>query len=306
MNLRQLHYFRTVVEQGSMGAASEVLHIAQPPLSVAIKQLEGEWNVSLFERTGRGLVVTDTGIELYERVCELLNHASRIEEEMAALGRGAKGRVRIGFVAAGMDVAARTVAALRAELPLVTFSLHQGEPRLLEEMIERRALDFALTQLPVANPALAVKPLMELHFVALVRRDDARFSPGGELVEGGDVTFAELASMPLVVLRRSSGRGIYERVLDEFRAAGAEANIVADSSDVPAIAALVQHGVGIGIVPTARFGDLHNALETRRIVTQGAAESVALIHGMGRRFLPVVQRAIAACMALGAKRSDRC
>ena len=306
MNLRQLHYFRTVVEQGSLGAASEVLHIAQPPLSVAIKQLEGEWNVSLFERTGRGLVVTDTGLALYERACELLNHASQIDEEMGALGRGAQGRVRIGFVAAGMDVIARTVVALRAELPLVTFSLHQGEPRLLEEMIERRALDFALTQLPVANPALAVKPLMDLHFVALVRRDDARFSRDGVPGEDGDVTFAQLASMPLVVLRRSSGTGIYERVLGEFRAAGAEANIVADSSDVPAIIALVQQGVGIGIVPVASLDSLRDALEARRIVVQGAAESVALIHGMGRRFLPVVRHAIATCMALGAKGGDRC
>jgi DNA-binding transcriptional LysR family regulator len=111
MNLRQLQYFKTVVEQGSLGAASEVLHIAQPPLSVAIKQLEGRWGVSLFERTGRGLLVTDTGLALYERVCELLNNANEIDEEMTALGRGAIGSVRIGFVTAGIEPVARIDAA---------------------------------------------------------------------------------------------------------------------------------------------------------------------------------------------------
>lgn len=293
MNLRQLHYFRTVVEQGSLGAASEVLHIAQPPLSVAIKQLEGEWGVSLFERTGRGLLVTDTGQALYESVCELLNHANQIDEDMSALGRGAKGRVRIGFVAAGMDAVARTVSMLHAELPLVTFSLHQGEPRLLEELIERRALDFALTQMPVANPALAVRPLSELHFRALARDDDPRLSGEGEL------TFAHLSGLPLLVLRRSSGPGMYERVLDEFRAAGAKANVVADSSDVAAVAALVQRGMGIGILPLSNTAGVPGGLKVHPIATATPAESLALIHAMGRRFLPVVQRAISTCVTKG-------
>ena len=61
MNLRQLTYFRAVVEHRSLAAAADVLHVAQPNLSVAIKQLEEEWGVSLFERAGRGLTVTDTG-----------------------------------------------------------------------------------------------------------------------------------------------------------------------------------------------------------------------------------------------------
>jgi hypothetical protein len=67
INLRQLTYFRAVVEHGSLAAAAEVLRVAQPNLSVAIKQLESEWGVSLFERAGRGLIVTDTGRALYER-----------------------------------------------------------------------------------------------------------------------------------------------------------------------------------------------------------------------------------------------
>jgi LysR family transcriptional regulator, salicylic acid-responsive activator of bsdBCD len=66
MNLRQLTYFRAVVEHGSLVAASEVLHVAQPPLSVAIKQLEAQWNVRLFDRVGRGLVLTDMGRAAYD------------------------------------------------------------------------------------------------------------------------------------------------------------------------------------------------------------------------------------------------
>jgi DNA-binding transcriptional LysR family regulator len=292
MNLRQLLYFKTVVEHRSLAAASEVLHIAQPPLSVSIKQLEALWGVSLFERTGRGLLVTDTGLALYERACQLLNSANEIGEEMAALGRGVSGRVRVGFVAAGIEPVARTVAALGAELPSVTFSLHQGEPRLLEDMIERRAIDFALTHLPVSNPALAVHPLAELQFAALYRRTN------DDLARAPSLSFANLSGKRLVVLRRSSGPGFYERVLQEFRSVDAQCNIVADSSDVPAIIALVQHNVGIGVLPVWSLDGFPDSLIARQIVSQTGSESFALVHGMGRRFLPAVQRAIAVCTSI--------
>jgi hypothetical protein len=70
-------------------------------------------------------------------------------------------------------------------------------------MIERRAIDFALTHLPLGNPALAVRPLAELNFAALSRRDSAA------LRRHGDLKFSHLAGHPLVVLRRSSGPGFY-------------------------------------------------------------------------------------------------
>ena len=72
MNLRQLAYFQAVIEHGSLAAASEALGVAQPNLSVAIRQLETEWDVTLFDRRGRGLSVTDTGRLLFDRASQLL------------------------------------------------------------------------------------------------------------------------------------------------------------------------------------------------------------------------------------------
>ena len=54
VNLRQLTYFQAVIEHGSLAAASEALGVAQPNLSVAIRQLEAAWGVALFDRQGRG------------------------------------------------------------------------------------------------------------------------------------------------------------------------------------------------------------------------------------------------------------
>lgn len=292
MNLRQLLYFRTVVEQGSLVAASDVLNIAQPPLSVAIRQLEATWGVSLFERSGRGLVITDTGQVVYERVCELLNHAAQLDEDIQALGEGSTGRVRIGFISAGLDAVSQTVRRLHELHPQVRFSLHQGEPRLLEDLIEQRALDFALTSFPVANPAFVAHPLSGLNFMAFSRADQSLWPAGAE------ICFADLATHPLVILRRSSGIGFYERVLDELHRAGVQPSLVADSSDVPAILAMVERGMGVGILPIWHLGPLSGMFRAHRIVTCRPAESLVLVHGAGRRFLPVVHEAIQTCLAI--------
>lgn len=292
MNLRQLLYFRTVVEQGSLAAASEVLDIAQPPLSVAIKKLEAEWGFSLFERAGRGLLVTEAGLAVYDRACELLNHADQFNQDTQAFGAGNTGRVRIGFVSAGLEAVAQVVVKLRAKMPNVTFSLYQGEPRLLEEMIEKRAIDFALTTFPVTNPAFATRTLSELNFMAFSLRD-AQIWP-----QNAVVGFADLEAKPLVILRRTVGRGFYERVLDELHQAKISPNVVADSSDVPAILSLVRQGIGIGILPIWQLGYVPTDLAVNRIVTNRPAESLVLVHGTGRRFLPVVHESISTCVAL--------
>jgi DNA-binding transcriptional LysR family regulator len=124
MKLRQLAYFRAVVEHHSLAAASEVLRVAQPILSVAIKQLEEEWGVSLFERAGRGLTVTETGRMLYERAGELLNGASSLDQQMWAIGRGFTAHLRVGFTHVAIEVITAMIARMREEGRTVSFSLH--------------------------------------------------------------------------------------------------------------------------------------------------------------------------------------
>src|SRR6202044_1084832 len=99
-----------------------------------------EWGVSLFERAGRGLAVTDTGTALYERAGELLNGASALDQEMRAIGRGFTARLRVGFTLVSIDVITAMVAPMREEGGAVSFSLQQGEPQLLETMVELRQL----------------------------------------------------------------------------------------------------------------------------------------------------------------------
>ena len=291
MNLRQLTYFRAVVEHRSLAAAADALSVAQPNLSVAIKQLEELWGVTLFERAGRGLAVTDTGRTLYERAAELLGGASALDQEMRAIGRGFTTRLRVGFTQMTIETVAAMVAQLREAGGAISFSLQQGEPQLLEAMVEARQLDFALTHLPVANPGLAVEALAPLSMVLLCRAGDDRWPTGRE------ITLEELADVPLVLLRRRSGPGIYERIVETFAAAGVSLSVVADCTDASAVYPLVERNVGLGLLPVHMPYAPRPGFSIRPVALGSVPGRLALIYPRGRRLLPAMQRAMELCRA---------
>src|SRR5918994_6636504 len=95
--LRLVRYWVAVAEEANVTRAAERLHISQPALSAAIKQLEGQLGVALLERTGRGVTVTAAGALLAERGRELLALADAMVEEVRARDVAAVGRLRIGM-----------------------------------------------------------------------------------------------------------------------------------------------------------------------------------------------------------------
>lgn len=289
MNLRQLEYFRAVVEHHSLAAAAEVIGVAQPNLSVAIKQLEERWGVTLFERAGRGLVVTDTGRALYERTAEILGGASALDQEMRAIGRGVATRLRIGFTQMSIGGIATMVANMYKDGSAVSFSLQQGEPKLLEEMVEARQLDFALTHLPVTNPALAVEALATLSMVLLCRESDDRWK------EVEEITPDILANVPLILLRRRSGTGVYERIVEAFSVAGIALSVVAECNDASVIYPLVERNVGLGLLPVHIPYVPQPGFSIFTVALGSVAGRLALIYPRGRRLLPAVQRAMDLC-----------
>jgi len=292
MNLRQLAYFRAVVEHRSLAAAAEVLRIAQPNLSVAIKQLEEEWGVSLFERAGRGLTVTETGRMLYERAAELLSGASALEQDMRAIGRGFTARLRVGFTQVLLEIITTMVAQIREEGAAVSFSLQQGEPQLLETMVEMRQLDFAVTHMPVANFGLGVEALAPLTVVLLCRESDNRWERGAEIRPEA------LTNVPLILLRRRSGIGIYERIMDAFASAGVSCSVVVDSTDISAIYTLVERNMGLGLLPIHSLHVPRPGFSMHPVALLPTPERLALVYPRGYRQLPTVQRAMELCRML--------
>lgn len=244
IKLKPLSYVKAVVEQGSVSAAAAVLYIAQPPLSKALSQLEAEWGVQLFERSSKGMMPTEAGRYLYRRACDLLQMAAEVEEEMRAFGEGQRGVVRIGTVSMGVPQVAQMMRAMRQLGFELSFSLYQGDTRYLEELLDKQRIDLALVHLPLTGNEdhIAITPLAHACFRALCR-------PNSPLARHNALTLKQLAAYPLTLLRRKSGFGVYEQVLQSFAKQGLRPQVLADASDVPMMRYLAQQDMAVALLP---------------------------------------------------------
>lgn len=286
MNLRQLLYFKTIVERKSIAAASDVLHIAQPPLSQHVKTLEAEYGVQLFERKGRGLQVTQAGLHLYARACELLSLADEVDAQMHAWAKGLKGKVSIGTVTAGVTVLARIVSQLKRQLPDVVFSIHLGEPDALEKLLEERQLDFAVTHWPIGSALLQSEPLLDLPLAGL--------HSGCAPDEAAGFSLEHLARAPLILLKRRRGSGVYERINQAFLDSGYRPTVAFECSDISAALALAATGAGIALVPQWKEELVPAGLQRFWVDGLDTNEHLVLTWLKDREHLPAVELAVQA------------
>ncbi|MGW1520433.1 LysR family transcriptional regulator [Streptomyces sp. NPDC002287] len=171
MELRTLHYFVAVAEERHFGRAAARLHMSQPPLSRAVKQLEAEVGAPLFARSPAGVTLTAVGSVLLDEARALLGHADRVRERVrAAAGAGS---LAVGILGDGTDPGvARAAAAFRRSRPGVDIRVRDTD--LTDPTCGLRAglVDVALTRAPFDETALTVRTLRADPVGVVLRADD--------------------------------------------------------------------------------------------------------------------------------------
>src|SRR3954466_6747442 len=156
--LRLVRYFVAVAEIGNVTRAAERLHIAQPSLSAAIKQLEGQLGVELLERHGRRVAITPAGELLLRRGRELLEHADAVAGEVRRHGAATPGRLRLGLSpTARYGAGPRLLAACAAEIPAVMLYTSEDTTGALLRDVAAGRLDLAVTFCAPAPPPAGVE-----------------------------------------------------------------------------------------------------------------------------------------------------
>jgi len=195
--IRQLRYFVAVAEQGSVSAAALELHLSQSALSEALRKLEVELGVELFERSSRGVVVTPAGAALLDEARPAIAGFDAALDAARGAARGQTGRLRVGFEAAG---AGRLSTQARARF-LARFPHVRVEPRRFEWGGEVAALregecDVAFVWLPADLGGLRSEPVAsELRYAGL--------ATGHRLAARDQLSVLELNDEPIMWTRRA-------------------------------------------------------------------------------------------------------
>ena len=145
MNFKQLHYFVMVAEAGGFSQASESAQLAQSALSRHVRLLEEELRTRLFDRTGRGVMLTEQGEYLLSQSRPILDQIVHLERSLQSWYEHPVGRVRLGMTPTGsINGAAPLIRALRQQYPEVALHVSEGISAQLCSWVLDGQLDLAL------------------------------------------------------------------------------------------------------------------------------------------------------------------
>ncbi|WP_326539830.1 LysR family transcriptional regulator [Pseudorhodoferax sp.] len=244
MELRHLRYFLAVAEARHFGRAAARLHIAQPPLSVQIRDLEEELGAPLFHRGPRGVTLTDAGVAFLpqaEAVLAAARQATAVARDAAA---GRHGRLVLGFIPTlAYTLLPHLLPAYRQAHPRVAVSLREVPVAEKEDALLAGHVDVALYRPPPRHPEIEVAAIgAERMILAL--------PPGHRLARRRQVPAAALADETLVMYTPSLGdRGLYGTVAAWLRAQGLQPRSAEIAGTIPTALGMVLSGAGLAIVP---------------------------------------------------------
>lgn len=250
MELRHLRYFRAVAEELHFGRAAERLHIAQPPLSQQIRQLERELGVTLLTRTTRTVELTPAGRTYLRRVIKILDSVDEAGHQARRLAEGTEGQLTIGCVgSATYSLLPQLVLALRETLPGVDVGV-RGEmlaPAQVSALLAGE-IDLALLRPPVHQDGIETEVL---------RRDRllVALPAGHRLAALSEVPVEDLRDEDFVA--HAAGRSVMHSLLNAAAAAaGFVPQVRHEVAETSTLVTLVAAGLGVAIVPepTAELG----------------------------------------------------
>jgi DNA-binding transcriptional LysR family regulator len=248
-DFRTLRYFVAVAEERSVGKAARRLNMAQPPLSVHIKNLEAAVGTPLFRRAARGMEITDAGQALFQRAKEALLLAHEGFDAARAIGAGSRGRLTVGtMVVLSYLVLPRLENALRTKLPDVEIQYVELNAANNVSAITDSQVSVAICIPPIAHAGIAVERIGTQPLMLAVRAD----SP---LARMASIPLARLSGMPLIGLPVPDGDVDKSIIASMLRRHDVSMPIAQRVETMVSALALVLAGKGLAILPaSARIG----------------------------------------------------
>lgn len=245
MELRLLNYFATLAEELHFSRAAQRLSMSQPPLSVAIKQLEVQIGAQLFERTSKGVRLTAAGAHLLPRARQLLALSQQAAQETRDVGQGVRGHLRLGFVGSALYRGVpQALAAFQAQHPLVRVDMQELNSAEQLLGLQQARLDMGLVHSIALPDGLHSQLLMEEPFVVCLPE-------GHALARQTPVDLAALQGERLILFSSEVSPIYHQRIYDMCMAHGFAPEIRHEVRHWLSVLSLISLGQGVAVVPAA-------------------------------------------------------
>lgn len=299
MTLTELKYIIAVAHERHFGRAAAACHVSQPTLSVAVKKLEEELGVSLFERRANEITLTPLGEQIVEQAQRVIEGADAIKLKARQGKNQLEGPVRIGAIyTVGPYLYPELIPLIKRHAPKMPLVIEENFTAVLTERLKRGELDMILISLPYAEPGIVTLPLYEEPFVALL-------PAGHPLTARKQIQPKHLEQEPVLML--GSGHCFRDQVVETCPACvGRSAHKedlarTVEGGSLETIRHMVISGLGITILPcTAAGADRYSQrlVTIRRFAPPVPKRTIALAWRVSfprPKVIDLVQSAVHSC-----------
>lgn len=277
MTLTELRYVVAVYRERHFGRAAESCYVSQPTLSAAIKKLEQELGVDIFERSKQDISVTPVGEQVIEQAQRVLEEAEKLKQ-ISQVGKDQLiGTLRIGAIyTIGPYLLPHIIPELRKNAPNMPLVIEENFTARLREKLKAGQLDAIIIALPFEEPGVVTLPLYDEPFVAVLPASHP-------LNQKDSIRMKELAKENLLLL--GEGHCFREQVLEacpecrDANISGGAFHQTIEGSSIETIRHMVVSGIGVTVLPCSAAGTdkyARRLLQIKRLKNPEPKRCVAL------------------------------
>lgn len=241
MDIQQLRYMVALSQELHFQRAAEKAHVAQPSLSQAIKKLESELGVLLFERSPQGVRLTPEGKKFLSVSLAVLDHLQKVTEELREKESGINGTIRIGVIPTICPyLMPRVITHLKKTAPRLQLELSEETTSILVDQIKEGKLDLGVLALPVGEKGLAEKTLVREPFYLAVSKNHP-------LAGRKRITRKDILSEKILVLKE--GHCFGHQTLEFCKMSRQDTQVIFQGSSLTSVMKLAALGEGVTFAP---------------------------------------------------------
>ena len=237
MNTDYLHYFSTLAELQHYGNAAKALNISQPGLSHAIRSLEEEFGLPLFEKTGRNVRLSPYGVELKKHIDVILNGLDELDQKISDFHREDKViRIASVYPLAGSFIP-ELIQSCSVKFP---FAIYNGMTPDILQGLENMTYDLGFCSAQPSSELFEYCPVQKSYVGIVVPK-------GHELIIKETFSFRDITTYPQIFFTRTSPmRKLQEQIYKDYQISAAPA---CEAEEIEVILNMIEHGFGISVLP---------------------------------------------------------